>query len=431
MSKNILRNGDFEADWSTERSHRCLVFPTVGEPYKKDKDNVFTPPAWTVWYRHGRPVAHDPSNTVGWAEPEVRDTWVQHSKRRVHSGEKGLLFFTFFRIHDGGLFQQVQVEPGTQLRLSAWAHAWSNQDDDPRSSVGVGRSKFFAAEGDAGLNTDQRNFTFWVGIDPTGGTDPYANTVVWGQGAHIYNEFHQVPAAEAVAQAGKVTAFLRSRTLWPFKHNDAYWDDALLEAVTVAPQVEISFEPAQPQARQTVWATVTSTQEHRNAELTVTGPQGDAVEVRPVQPQGENSIWRWTFNPVRAGDYQVDFTVEGGAQRLAQATLVVSPEPVSARGLPREQYERTYVLLPPGAGQAWVKAILESGAWERKRWTVGSSADDAGIGALENKSVIAVNPTQWPSDLEAFFQRYYPCTRYTALEAATPQELRRKLQQMG
>ena len=34
-----------------------------------------------------------------------------------------------------------------------------------------------------------------------------------------------------------VTVFLRSITLWPFKHCDAYWDDAVLE-VLYAPEPE-------------------------------------------------------------------------------------------------------------------------------------------------------------------------------------------------
>lgn len=99
------------------------------------------------------------------------------------------------------------------------------------------------------------------------------------------------------------------------------------------------------------------------------------------------------------------------------------PGPEVPLGLPREQYPRTYVLLPPGAGREWVEAILSSGAWDRYRWTIGGSADDAGIGALDVRTVIAVNPRLWPGDLAQFFQTYYPGLRYIPIEAATPQEL--------
>ena len=98
--------------------------------------------------------------------------------------------------------------------------------------------------------------------------------------------------------------------------------------------------------------------------------------------------------------------------------------------LPRDQYPRTYVLLPPEAGREWVEAVLDSGKWEEHRWTIGGSADDAGIGALEDKTVIAVNPEAWPSDLEEFFQEHYPRTSYIAVRVSTPEDLRRELERM-
>lgn len=106
------------------------------------------------------------------------------------------------------------------------------------------------------------------------------------------------------------------------------------------------------------------------------------------------------------------------------------PETPLPRGFPREQYARTYVLLPPGAGLEWAKAILSSGAWDRYRWTIGGSADDAGIGALDVRTVIAINPALWPGDLAAFFQTYYPGVRYIPVEAATPQQLAARLQSL-
>ncbi len=107
------------------------------------------------------------------------------------------------------------------------------------------------------------------------------------------------------------------------------------------------------------------------------------------------------------------------------------PGPEVPLGLPREQYPRTYVLLPPGAGREWVEAILSSGAWDRYRWTIGGSADDAGIGALDVRTVIAVNPRLWPGDLAQFFRTYYPGLRYIPIEAATPQELIAQLQSLN
>mgnify|MGYP000324199434 CR=1 FL=1 len=219
---NRLRNSGFEADWSEESSHRVLIFHPDGSSEEAERDNIFTPPGWLVWFYH------DPDN---YDQPEVRDAWDSVDPVRVHSGHKGLLLFTFYRRHDAGLLQQVQAWPGALLRLEGWAHAWSNwhdgpHPDDPRWSEGshVGYEVACLPEGMPGLDDGDRNFTFRLGIDPTGGIDPYADTVNWAAGMHAYNGYCALPSLEVVAEAPTITVFLRSTTLWPFKHNDAYWD---------------------------------------------------------------------------------------------------------------------------------------------------------------------------------------------------------------
>jgi hypothetical protein len=86
------------------------------------------------------------------------------------------------------------------------------------------------------------------------------------------------------------------------------------------------------------------------------------------------------------------------------------------------------VLLPPNADAEWARAVVR-GAWDEKRYTIGSSADDAGIGDLDVRQVIAVNPQDWTGDLslEDFFQQFYPGVEYRPITAATPTELAFKL----
>jgi hypothetical protein len=107
----------------------------------------------------------------------------------------------------------------------------------------------------------------------------------------------------------------------------------------------------------------------------------------------------------------------------------VGPLLSEERGLPRVQYERTYVLLPPGAGAEWAKSVIAA-AWDRSRYTIGGSADDAGIGDLDARRVIAVNPSKWHDDLRAFFDLHYPGIDYVAVEADTPQDLRREIERL-
>ena len=77
-------------------------------------------------HEHGLPVPHDPNNRDGYSQPEVRDAWATGDLHRVKEGDKATLLFSFYRIHDAGFQQQVEVEPGQLLELSAWGHAWSN-----------------------------------------------------------------------------------------------------------------------------------------------------------------------------------------------------------------------------------------------------------------------------------------------------------------
>jgi len=330
MAGNLLENAGFEADWGEQNSHLAIAIQPDGTRQARTIGEIFTPPGWITWFRH------DPGR---WDQPEVRDSWATGDPVRVHSGRKAQMLFTFYRNHDAGFAQGVDVAAGTRLRLTAWAHAWSNHglagheecEDDPRCSCGVGREPFAGLEGTVAKPTGVdpwadavSNFVFRVGIDPTGGQDPYADTVVWGQGLHAYNAHAQVPAVHVEAVESHVTVFLRSTTRWAFKHNDAYWEDA---------------------------------------ELVV----------------DEEPIWY--------------------------------PHPPMPRGLPRVQYPRTYILLPPGAGHQWAVAIAEA-CWDRYRPTIGASADDAGIGDLNVRRVLAVNAGGWPSDLRAFFADHYPDVEY-------------------
>jgi len=101
---------------------------------------------------------------------------------------------------------------------------------------------------------------------------------------------------------------------------------------------------------------------------------------------------------------------------------------VEPRGQPRIQYDREYVLLPPAADAAWARAVVKGGR-NTRRYAIGGSADDAGIGDLDSRSVVAVNPQDWPGplSLEDFFRQYYPGVEYREIIAVTPEELMVKL----
>ncbi len=335
----MLKNASFELG---QEGHGCQVHRPDGV-FQLARGEIDKPREWTVFYVHHKQFRPpwDADNRDGWCEPEVKIIPKQApflDPLRISEGGYALKFFTMWRIHRAGLLQTVQVNPGDRLRFTMDAHAWSSDDDNPRTSDGVGASAFFALEGTV-TEDAPRNVTFKVGIDPTGGTDPFADTVVWGKGAHIYNVYHELPAVEAVAQGSQITVFVIDQVLWRVKHNDVYFDNARLEVVT-SPQPQPQPEPGQCPAA-------------------------------------------------------------------------------------REPYERTYALLPPGYGYEWIHAL--QAVWERQRFTIGANADDAfaRIHGVPKCAVLALNPSAWDVDLEAFYQQYYPATAnssvdYIPIEASTP-----------
>jgi LysM repeat protein len=108
------------------------------------------------------------------------------------------------------------IQPGARLQFSIWAQVWSSSEDDPGQSVEPGQ------------------INLQIGLDPTGNTDPWAGTVAWSPIHNQYDTWLQV-AIEASAQTDTVTVFMRSAPLFPVKHNDTYWDDAVLIAIEASP----------------------------------------------------------------------------------------------------------------------------------------------------------------------------------------------------
>ncbi len=140
------------------------------------------------------------------------------------------------------------------------------------------------------------------------------------------------------------------------------------------------------------------------------------------------------FAITRGGSYDVGFEmwnpwpISNNGWFIDRTELIqVEGNPIpSGRGSPREQYERAYILMPPDYDKDWVMAAAEA-RWDTHRNTIGGSADDAGIGDLDNRTVIAVNPKDWRDGLKEFYEEHYPGVRYVPVTADSPSELYVKL----
>lgn len=129
---------------------------------------------------------------------------------RVFRGRTGAKLFTTFSTHDAGMYQHVLVPRGALVTVRAHAQYWSEHTDGTSGGLAVR-----------------------VGIDPEGGTDPWADRVVWGDWAGIDTGWNgqtwtQVTAT-AYAISALITVYLRSACRYRAKHNDSYWDAIEIE----------------------------------------------------------------------------------------------------------------------------------------------------------------------------------------------------------
>jgi hypothetical protein len=228
-------------------------------------------------------------------------------------------------------------------------------------------------------------------------------------------------------QPGRVvTVFLRSTLLWKFRHGDTYWDEVAL----VRDGSYLTL---------TAWAHGWSNHDgagfpHPNdpawSEGVGFGPAAFGEADAPAlngDPQNDalgNITFRLGVDPLGGRNPYAESVYWGAGMCIYNAYAEARCLTVRVAGLlgqPREQYARTYVLLPPDAGEDWAAAAVKGG-W-KFRFTIGGSADDAGIGDLERRRVVAVNPQKWTDDLAAFFAEHYPGVVYVPVKAESPLEL--------
>ena len=158
---------------------------------------------WFPWYQDGPRVEEGFFKRPEW-KPENAMIF---GMRRVHSGNFAQKWFTTYGTHNAGIYQQVNVPAGSTFTASAWVQSWSSDTGD--------------------LDVSQGNYLTYIGIDPTGGTNALAGTVIWSPANWITDRWVQI-SVQAQAQGGVVTVFLRGQPEFRNKHNDAYVDDICL-----------------------------------------------------------------------------------------------------------------------------------------------------------------------------------------------------------
>ncbi|GAB4333074.1 MAG: hypothetical protein Kow00117_17200 [Phototrophicales bacterium] len=230
------------------------------------------------------PISFDPLDTnvymavpLGWGGGVIQsprtESWMNvHPTGLPHIGGIKVNGWRSYHIARGGgtftafIYQQVTVQPGTTVQGGAWVFIEGN--------TGIAR----------------------VGIDPNGGTNPYASGIVWAETAARGQ--WSTPSVSATANNSTITLFLFATQSQPSNPNGVYWDAAYLygTAGTSAPQAQ----PAAPEGTTTLRTTV--------GRLNVrTGPGTNFNVIGVISPenvyavQGESNGW-----------YQIDYGGQTG-----------------------------------------------------------------------------------------------------------------------
>ena len=219
---NLLKNPGFEIPYSKQccQTDLSLFYPNT------PIDEVQVPQGWFGWWLQPDLDPAHPGSCLRIADPCVawhRPEWREANcgpvcADRFRSGNNAQKYFTFWSVHDAGMYQQVSgVAPRARLRFSVYMHAWSTN----------------SAYGPSG---GQQSMGMRVGIDPAGGTNPFSPNIVWSSVRDNYDTWG-LYTVEVVALSGTVTVYTRSAPVYPLQHNDIYVDDASLVVVGAgAPQ---------------------------------------------------------------------------------------------------------------------------------------------------------------------------------------------------
>ena len=207
----VAMNSGFEGGW-----HLATTFWTPeGGPYHYIYQEVTPPEEWTAWWHEGFSCDAHPSLQ---GRPEVRAISTTPDPTRVHSGDQAVQFFTFWRCHRGGLYQQVTVEPGKHYTAQAYGHAWYSECSTKPHSAPY--------EKDCKTPLNWAQLRLRIGLDPLGGINPIASSVEWSTAKEIYGEYGSPLRIEHVlAISNMITLFVESDASHPLKHVDVYWDD--------------------------------------------------------------------------------------------------------------------------------------------------------------------------------------------------------------
>jgi len=177
-----------------------------GAYVNRGRSTLNTPGAWPIWIQDG-PHGQDWQNRA-----DKVTAFPQNGGPEVHTGVHSLNLDGAYVTFTAAIYQQVTVQPGSNLVGSIWARL--HTCDLPKGGGTCGS----AVESGAYVK---------VGIDPNGGTDPTNGAIVWSSNIMPHDSYQQATVS-ATAVAGTVTLFAYVTQMWPSDLNKVWFDDASL-----------------------------------------------------------------------------------------------------------------------------------------------------------------------------------------------------------
>ncbi|MCS6772901.1 MAG: LysM peptidoglycan-binding domain-containing protein [Thermoflexales bacterium] len=235
-SQVILREdfeGEFKAD-SLCREGKCEV-----------------PAGWSVWF-----IPRKEEDPPGVNFQPSFEQW----RDKPYSGNACQRVWVSKATFNGGLYRVVTgIQPGAQLRLSAWVRVRSTNDDSPIST------------------RPSRDIRVRIGLDPLGGegsASPLSGQVVQSPEKSTTDEWVQL-TVEAQARASTVIIYTYATMRDPVRHNEVFWDEIVLESVT--PPTPTPEPTATAANTEPVLPAPTPTPAPLRADVTYTVKAGDTL----------------------------------------------------------------------------------------------------------------------------------------------------------
>ncbi len=314
------------------------------DPYcKTGSCNV--PAGWGVWFIPRRETDQPGIN--------FQPQYVQSkTANRVKSGSASQRIYVENATFTGGIYRIVaDVKVGSKLRFSAWGQSWSTNDESPISA------------------RPSPDIKLKIGIDPMGGNNgqasPLNGQVIWSEEHDAKDAFTQF-SVETEAKASTVIVYLYSTMADAVRHNEIFWDDAVLE-YTSPPATATLSATIQGGDAVTTTDTLSGTPA---ADVTASGTVTDVTPTAPaVQASGGTTYTVVEGDTLFAIALKYNKSVEeikrlnGMSDDLLSIgqVLIIDPPTQPAAGTPAVQpTEVISATATPTAGALCVQAFFDN-----------------------------------------------------------------------